>query len=217
MDPLVKEIRQVLQHYAAHAHYAYKHGNMTCHVLLATEDDGCKLTTTWPRPHFHQPPLQLEKALGVTGVAGHYHMPEGLHASQLQGYAEVLRHAATVGEMSWRTVDDKLDQVIGALTARNPELASLKPGGDRLARYNIVLGVASEFNAKDIQYFIDFYPDLAVSPGGDYDRAWRHVQYHFPLSWIPAPETLFTVEKQICRPGYTPKVKQQKLPRFSGF
>lgn len=217
MDPLVKEIRQVLQYYASRADYAYAHGKLTCHVLLATEEDGVKLTTTWPRPHFHQPPVQLEKALGVTGIAGHYHMPEGLHASQLQGYAEVLRHAAVTGEISYATMDDKLDQVLGALVARNPELGGLVPGQDKLARYNIVLGVASEFNVKDIQYFIDYFPDLADPPGGRYDEAWRNVQKFHPICWIPAPETMFALERQVCKQGFTPKVAREKKFSFGGF
>ncbi len=195
MDDLVKEICETLERYKACATYAYIQDGVVSHVLVAKEEAGFELRTTWPRSNFYQPPCDLEKKFGMTGIAGNYKMPEGLTPVELQAYGEIMRHAELVGDISACVMNDKLDQLLGALEARNPQLGGLRQTDDKLSRYNTILGIASEFNPKDIQSFIDDYPGLA-KPDADYDAVWSRVA-HLQLSWIPAPETLKEIDRQL--------------------
>lgn len=204
-DDLVREIHGVLDAYIEKADYVYCHKNTVCHVLLSCEG-GIQFRTTYPRPLFHQPPADLEREHGFIGIAGHYKMPAGLTPAQLQGYGEILRHAAQAGELSTDAMNEKFDEVLLALAARNPQLAKLDPGTDWLGRYNIVLGVASDFNVKDIQFFLDTYPDITPKDDkGQYTQLWENIR-GLPLVWMPAPETLIDIATQMQG-----RVLEQKL------
>ncbi|HYD19675.1 MAG TPA: hypothetical protein VEF76_14480 [Patescibacteria group bacterium] len=206
-DDLVREIHETLDAYVAKADMCFRHGGTVCNVLLSQDGD-TTMRTTYPRPFFNQPPLDFEKKWGVTGIAGHYRLPKGLTAPELQGYGEVLRHGALTGDISAEAMNDKLDQLISALAARNPTLKGINPGDDFLGRYNVVLGVASEFNAKDIQFFIDTYPDIAPrNDSGRYERLWEPLK-GIDILWMPAPETLQSIAQQLNRAPVTQNVSK---------
>lgn len=196
MDELIRDIHETLERYKSCATYAYKQDGVICHVLVATEEAGFEMRTTWPRANFYQPPLDLEKTQGMTGIAGNYKMPEGLSHVELQAYGEVLRHAELAGDISADTMNDKFDQLLGALEARNPQLSTIRQTEDKLSRYNVILGIASEFNPKDIQFFIGAYPAFAAPDDPDYDATWSRIA-HLQLAWIPAPETLKEIDRQL--------------------
>jgi len=208
-DDLVREIHGVLDAYVEKANFVYCHKDTVCHVLLSC-DGSTEFRTTYPRPHFHQPPVDLEREHGFTGIAAHYKLPEGLKASELQGYGEILRHAAQAGELSVEAMNEKFDEVLLSLAARNPQLAKLDPGEDWLGRYNIVLGIASEFNPKDIQFFIDTYPDIVPKDGAEhYTKLWENIR-GLPLVWMPAPDTLISIATQMQ--GQV--IEQKPLPKW---
>lgn len=209
-DDLVREIHGVLDAYIEKANYVYCHKQTVCHVLLSCEGS-TEFRTTYPRPHFHQPPVDLEREHGFKGIAGNYKLPEGLKASELQGYGEILRHAAQAGELSVDEMNEKFDEVLLSLAARNPQLAKLNPGDDWLGRYNIVLGVASEFNVKDIQFFLDTFPDIAPKDDqGHYARLWENIR-GLPLIWMPAPDTLISIATQMQGRA----IEQKLLPKWN--
>lgn len=209
-DDLVREIHGVLAAYVERANYVFCHKDTVCHVLLSCEGD-TQFRTTYPRPHFHQPPVDLEREHGFKGIAGNYKLPEGLKASELQGYGEILRHAAQAGELSVEEMNEKFDEVLLSLAARNPQLARLDPGEDWLGRYNIVLGIASEFNPQDIQFFLDIYPDIAPKDdGGHYAKLWENIR-GLPLVWMPAPDTLISIATQMQGKIIEPK----PLPKWN--
>ncbi len=208
-DDLVRDIQGVLAAYVEKANYAYCHMNTVCNVLLSC-DGSTEFRTTYPRPHFHQPPVDLEREQGFKGIAGHYKLPEGLRPSELQGYGEILRHAAQAGELSVEAMNEKFDEVLLSLASRNPQLAKLDPGADWLGRYNIVLGIASEFNVKDIQFFIDTFPDIVPQgDNGEYTKLWENLR-GLPLVWMPAPDTLISIATQMQ--GRV--IEQKPLPKW---
>lgn len=196
MDELVREMHGTIEAYKEKALYAYKQAGMVCHVLEA-QDEGFTLRTTFPRATFYQSPVQMEQEHGLTGISGGYKMPDGLSHLELQAYAEILRHAHVAGDITKDQMNDKFDQVLGMLTARNPQIAEIKPGSETLSRYNTVLGIASEYNPKDIQHFLDGESAgnmLGTDPA--YDAAWGKVK-DLTLTWIPAIDTLNEIARQM--------------------
>jgi hypothetical protein len=193
---LVRGIRETLEFYKSRADRTFEEGGETRYVLRAySADNKAEVLITFPRPYFYQSPLDAEAKYGFTGLAGNYRMLPGLPAIELQAYAEVMWHAEMKGDISAREMNDNLGRVFGALAALNPQLESLRVPDDKMALYNTLIGVASEYNPHDIQYFLDTV-NSPMSSDPAYFNLWKNLG-ELEVTWIPGPETLVSMDRQL--------------------
>lgn len=83
-------------------------------------------------------------------------MPEGLKPAELQAYAEILGRAARVGDITRQGRDERLAEVLAALSARNPVLRRLQPEpANPDALQDTIVGIARDCNVDDIAWFND--------------------------------------------------------------
>jgi len=197
MDDLVRDIHETLQHYQTLAEKK-THASGREYYSLSAECPayGAMVTVSFPRPTFHQPPLDAEEKYGLSGIAGRYAMPQGLKPVELQAYAEVLGHAVRAGHISADVQQEKFEEVLTALTARNPGLAELRLDPTQEdALQDALIGIASDFNVTDMQRFHDTQglDDLTTEIAMDFNKKFPGVA----LNWLPAPETFEKVTAQL--------------------
>jgi len=198
MDDLVREIRETVELYKSKAARTFEEGGETRYVLNAfCADEKCKVDITFPRPYFYQSPVDAEMKYGFTGLSGNYRMLPGLPAIELQAYAEILWHAEMSGDITPREMNDRLGRVFGALAGLNPQLEKLRiPEDDKMALYNTLIGVASQYNPHDIQYFLDtVHKPISSDPA--YLKLWDNLG-EIEITWIPGPETLVSMDRQLA-------------------
>lgn len=197
MDDLVRDIHETLRHYESLAEKkTHASGRIYYSLSADCPSYGARVTVSFPRPTFHQPPRDAETQYGLTGLAAHYVMPAGLKPVELQAYAEVLGHAVRAGDLSLTEQQEKLGEVFLALEARNPVLAQLRL--DPLqedALQDALIGIASDFNVTDMQRFHDTQglDDLTTAVAMDFNKKFPGVA----LNWLPAPETFEKVTAQL--------------------
>ncbi|MBI1215312.1 MAG: hypothetical protein GC185_05770 [Alphaproteobacteria bacterium] len=142
-----------------------------------------------------QPAVQFEKQTGMKGIAGQYNLPEGLTPKDLQNYSLLTRLSAGTGMISEAQATGRLDEVVAALSGRNPQLETLKYDRNNAGALNAVVnGVASGFNTSDIQCYLD-----GASQDASYTQTLGKVQGKLgkSLGWVPSAETLKNVETQM--------------------
>ncbi len=202
MDDLTRDVLQTIEFYKeeATAIQSLRYGTYyslcaRCPVL------GMEVKISFPRPMFHQPPLQTEARYGLKDIAGHYRLPEGLKPIELQAYVEIMAHTVRRGDISPDLMNDRFDELLTAITARNPKLEKLNLNpADVDARYDALMGIASDFNVADIQHFLDTKNADAV--GDPSLEAFNlKIGHNFWMPWIPAPETMASMEQQFTFRG----------------
>ncbi|MEZ0260217.1 MAG: hypothetical protein ACAH80_04365 [Alphaproteobacteria bacterium] len=173
-------------------------GDGKTYYVLQTKSGISTIPLYLPLRHFSQPPKKVEKKLGITGIGGHYKMPRRLTPHSLQAYTQVLWHAEMRGDITEETMLEKMGKVRALLEAHNPELKKLaiRPG-DSFGLYDLLLGVASDFNTRDIQSWLDGNTGTVVRK----DPAWQalnaQIEKTVPLFWVPTMETMREIENQI--------------------
>ncbi len=202
MDDLVTDMLQTIEFYKDEAtrteslrYGVYYSLCAICPVV------GVEVKISFPRPMFHQPPLQTEARYGLRDIAGHYRLPAGLAPIDLQAYAEIMAHATRKEEISAEMMNGRFDELLAAITARNPKLEKLRlDPADADARYDALMGIASDFNVADIQHFLD---TKKVDSLGDpsLEAFNKKIGNNFWMPWIPAPETLASMEQQFTYRG----------------
>ena len=200
MDDLVRDIHETLRAYAAEAEKMRDAaGNPYYRLKAYCADYGVDVTVTFPRPKFYQPPRDAERKYGLTGIAAHYVLPAGLTAVELQAYAEVLGHATRKGDVTRENANDRLGEVFAALTARNPALAALTPDpAHPEALHDTLIGIASDCNVADIRWFNENDPADALQHPC-FDRFRQTFGNDIDLTWMPSPETMAKIEKQLLQ------------------
>ena len=199
MDDLVKEIRAAIDRFKTRGDVftCEKTGRATFKVTTA-EAGMLDHELYIPNPYFTQPPLALESRFGFSNIAGRYALPAGLDAENLQTYANVLRHQNIAGEISEAVYDGKLGEVLAALIARNSDLANIDiKEGVPQQKFDVILGVASAFNVKDIQSYLDGLDRGTAMRDARYKTAFESVQEVTRVDWTPCFSTLDNIARQI--------------------
>ena len=202
MDDLTRDILQTIEFYKAEATpvTSARHGTYYCLAAICPVL-GMEVKISFPRPMFHRPPLQTEARYGLRDIAGHYKLPAGLDPIDLQSYVEIMAHATRSGEISAELMNDRFDELLTAITARNPALEKLRlDPADVEARYDALMGIASDFNVADIQHFLDTKNADAVGDPS-LEAFNQKLGNNFWMPWIPAPETLMRMEQQFTFRG----------------
>ena len=142
-------------------------------------------------------PVILEAQYGLTGISTRYHLPAGVNEDMVQGYARRLTHCGLGGSDETK----KLSRVFDALAARNPQLETLTFDHDSTVKlYDAICGVASAFNAVDIQFYLDGNYVSKAMENPAYGRLSLMVEDKLGgrhLGWCPAPETLMSIHEQL--------------------
>jgi hypothetical protein len=161
-----------------------------------------------PDPTFIQPPALLETRNAVSGVARHYRLPRGLEAEQIQTYARIVSEQRAAGLISAKKANDRMLRVLHALERLNPELKALVY--DRHDPHKVshtIWGVASAFNPKDLQFYLDGNTWGSSNESPVYGPRIRQLQGKLVqgcIGWVAAPETLSGIWAQVkdrTRPG----------------
>lgn len=198
MDPQVRNILETVERYKAKADVIEQQSDGSPrHTLMTRSPGGSLLYLYLPPRRFVQPPRILEERYGLSGLAGHYKMPEGLKAADLESYAQVMSHAQMRGDITNREMQKKLQDAIDLLAAHNPELKNLKPGShDFDARFDILMGVASDFNVKDIQFYLDGNSGGVARQNPAWAALESKIQSRVPMAWIPSMDTMQKIDAQ---------------------
>ncbi len=152
-----------------------------------------------PDPDFARPAPDFEKRNRLTGISGQYTFPDHLQPTEIQAYAMALNHAAMRGDITSATRLEKMENLHAALVRHTPDLARLKvPEGNRTqALYDIALGSASGYNIKDIQFYISGNNGVVAGKDPTYKTLLDQVHAHDRPEWVPAPETLENINRQM--------------------
>lgn len=181
------------------------------HVVKSPMADGNMLEMRLPLPDFQQAPLELEQQFGLKGVAGHYKLPKGLSAIDLQTYAMTQMHLEMRGEITKEVMEQNLTRVRTMLEKLNPQLKALETlPNSATGAYDVILGVASEFNPKDIQSFLDGKNGAMAARDTEWASLNNKLSTKMRMDWVPSMETMENMERQVTRPGF-------KLPEGAGF
>ena len=194
----VREVYATIRRYKKLAEERKVGADGKTYYVLQTKSGVSTIPLYLPLRHFSQPPRQVEDKLGITGVAGHYKMPRRLTPQTLQAYAQVLWHAEMRGHITEEENLEKMGKVRALLETLNPELKKLTVrSGSAFDLYDVLLGVASDFNTRDIQSWLDGNTGTVVRK----DAAWAalnaKIEKTLPLYWVPTMETMQHIDKQI--------------------
>lgn len=168
---------------------------------------------------FSQPAIDTEKQYNLTGIAGNYVLPRGVDAEMLQDYVINLREDNYTNRM---TVDERfqrMDDLIEALEQLNPALQGLTYNRDSMGDiYSVALGVASAFNLKDIQHFLNMSQTGKPNYLASLDiPEWKSIhnilrQSDVEFYWVPAQETMHDILRQTqkldIKNTSSPKIKR---------
>jgi len=158
-----------------------------------------------------QIPREFEKATGMTGIAGQYHLPEGLSAQVLQNYTMYLDTKRNAGKLSAESHKGKFSELVAALEGRNPEIATLKYDRENIGMLrNVIHGVASAFPARDIQNYLDGHNAHTASK--DYLQKYDAIGVKLKSSlsgWMPSPSLLDRMAEKVL--GNMPKNDVAKM------
>lgn len=152
---------------------------------------------------FSQPPIDTERKYNLTGISGHYTLPRGVDAEMLQDYVINIREDAFENRMTMDERFQRMDDIVDALEQLNPTLKNLTYNRDSMRDiYSVVLGVASAFNTKDIQHFLDmsltgkpnFLASLEIPAWKELHDTLRRTDIEF--YWVPASATMQDIIRQ---------------------
>jgi len=197
-SPIVREMYATIRRYKKLAEERKVGTNGKTHYVLQTKSGVSTIPLYLPLRHFSQPPVQVEKKAGVTGIAGHYKMPRRLTPHSLQAYTQVLWHAEMRGDITEEQMLEKMGKVRALLEQDNPELKKLKiQPGDNFGLYDLLLGVASDFSTRDIQSWLDGNTGTVVRK----DAAWAalnaKIEKTVPMFWVPSMATMQDIDRQL--------------------
>jgi hypothetical protein len=194
---LVREAYATIRHYKRVAEERKVGTDGKTYYVLQTKSGGSTIPLFLPLRSFRQAPLELEKQFGLAGIAGRYKMPKRLTAKTLQAYTQVLWHAEMRGDITEEQMLEKMNRMRALLETHNPEIKKLKiQPDDRFGLYDVLLGVASDFNTRDIQSWLDGNTGTVVRK----DPAWQALNVKLektaPLYWVPAMDTMRDIDRQ---------------------
>ncbi len=169
-----------------------------------------------PDPDFWQPAVSFENEYRLQGVAQQYRLPKGLSAVDLETYAVLL---SCRKDLAAEQCHDKMTDLWSALIARNPTLKKIDfSPEDSAALFKMIMGVASAFNADDIQYFIRNFisgtenPELKMCASPEYkkletvfnryasnQKSPAAPKRELRLSWVASPLTLRLIRHQMMK------------------
>jgi hypothetical protein len=153
-----------------------------------------------PLDDFVQPPYELEKKTGLTRIGTRYVLPAGIGAEDLQTYAIAVLDGRRKDDFTPEVAEKKLRRVFNALAKKNPDIAALRlPADDAQSYYHVILGVASGFNATDIQSYLDgnyFYVCNGIPAYRELSEAVRDTLGIRHFGWVPSMATLREMKRQ---------------------
>ena len=200
MEALAREMLDTIEAFKAKADQTdVRPDGRVVSVQTTRTPSGGLLYLYLPPRSFSQPPLELEEGYGFRNLAGHYKMPDGITAADLQSYGQVMLHAQMRDEITNREMQQKLQRVIDRLTELNPQLKELRPDPhDFDARYDTVLGIASDFNVKDMNFWLSGNTGTVAQQ----NPVWNAMETSIigrgiPLKWVASMDTLQSVDAQL--------------------
>lgn len=198
VSPIVREMYSTIRRYKKLAEERKVGANGKIQYVLQTKSGISTIPLYLPLRHFSQPPVKVEKKLGLRGIAGHYKMPRRLTAQNLQAYTQVLWHAEMRGGITEEVMLEKMGKVRALLEQHNPEIKKLKiQPGDNFGLYDLLLGVASDFNTRDIQSWLDGHTGTVVRKDATWAALNAKLEKTVPLYWVPSMETMQDIERQL--------------------
>ncbi len=215
MNRLVREMLETLVRYRERAVPELHSSGKQVHVFNSVAG-AIPLKLAFPNPDFTQPPRELEKKLGLSGLAGNYYMPSGMKAEALQTYVLALRQMGLRGEVTVQQETHRLAQIFALLVADNRVLDALcVDKHDRQKIYEVVRGITSGYNVRDIQFFHDVRSGAQARQDPAYAALWTEVaQQGVDLTgWIPAPSTLRDIRQQLAAKSLQSKPGGASQPR----
>jgi len=159
---------------------------------------------------FRQPPVDFEKKYGLIGISQYYRLPEGLSSAALDSYS-VLLHKNFPEEQGLMKMNEAWDE----LKELNLILKKINyDAGNISMMYNLLMGVASAFNIRDIQHFISD-PRAAGSKmraSAEFGSLVQIFNYasrpaEFGFGWVASPKTIAYIREQ---------AESKKIPPASG-
>jgi hypothetical protein len=185
----------------------------------------CKIC--FPDPNFNQPAVNFEKKHRLAGISGQYMLPEKITSEMLQAYA-LFVHGDP--DMPVSECHERLETTWKHIGILNPALAAVlvdRRNTDSL--FHAVMGVASAYNADDIEHFLTEKKRYSLTkkdpPGVKMHRSPAFLKLtdtfnksavttgeSLVLYWIASPQTLEKIETQF-RPGHIRK----NIPPAAGF
>ena len=177
----------------------------------------------WAQQTFHSgpsgpwfsSPQEYEKAHGVTGIAGHYQLPDGIThdglealAEKEKGYQIVARDMAEGGLPPYARTplihaqgEERLPdlvKIIDDITVLNPALKAIRYDRTNREQVTQVLqGINYDFNVDDIDHFVNLPEGMrAVTSRKTYADLYTAVEMVGDLNWVPAPATMKKIISQ---------------------
>lgn len=185
-----------------------------CSVLTFFSDSTHTQTTEVciPNIDFHQPAVLFERKYGLTGISQQYTLPDGVSAADLQTYMILLYHRE---DMTLEEKNIHSRELYNELVTLNPSLQNIQVDLQNFEQTNyLICGIASAFNVKDIQQFLEDTaandaglgpaPNIKMSQHPSFDSLSaifnKHAPPHQPLmralGWTASPETLQLIEQK---------------------
>lgn len=198
ISPIVREMYSTIRRYKKLAEERKVGTDGRTHYVLQTKSGVSTIPLYLPLRYFTQPPRDVERKLGVTGIAGHYKMPKRLTAHTLQAYTQVLWHAEMRGDITEETMLEKMGKLRALLEIDNPEIKALKiHTGDNFGLYDLLLGVASDFNTRDIQAWLNGDTGTVVRKNPAWAALNAKIEKTVPMFWVPTMDTMKKIEHEI--------------------
>lgn len=195
--PLVREAYATIRRYKRLAEERKVGTDGKTYYVLQTKSGVSTIPLFLPLRSFRQAPLELERKFGLRGIAGRYKMPKRLSPQKLQEYTQVLWHAEMRGDITEEQMLEKMNQMRALLETHNPEIKKLKiQPGDNFGLYDLLLGVASDFNTRDIQSWLDGNTGTVVRKNATWQALNQKLEKTAPLYWVPALETMQDIDRQ---------------------
>lgn len=198
MDELVREIREKIEECRQKGRPAVSKKTGEPVSLFETRYRGTICDTEIPNTHFSRPPVDFEKKSGLTGIAGQYHMPAGLTPSDVQTYSILIRNLTFQEDYTVEECLGKLTELHQALIGRNSQMEQIRYNPlDPHTVFDIILGVASGFNIKDIQHYIDGNNWSLSMKDPKYKELYEKIDSQAHIYWVPCMETLKEMDRQL--------------------
>ncbi|MDD9900136.1 MAG: hypothetical protein OXT65_04085, partial [Alphaproteobacteria bacterium] len=147
-----------------------------------------------------QPSVLFEEKYGFTGLSQQHNLPEGLTFKDLDIYVRVLETAKERGDITHEEFITNLAEITENLEILNPALAALNPDKDNPDKMiAFITGTGSAFSLRDLAFFLS-QPTGGKDVHDDPERKAVLGRLERKLSspgWIPAPETLQDIERQL--------------------
>lgn len=167
---------------------------------------------TYKKTYSSQPPVDFEKATGLTGISQKYKFPGGLTARQFDMCA---RGILPPFNQNPPEALGALKQIFNSLSALNPVAKAIPHGDDPRYLVHAIFGMASSMNIDDITFFIEQCRATNNGPVAHLTRQNpAYLSRFLPIvvgtgvypSWVMSPATMDKAYAQIHnrRPPTTP-------------